>query len=538
MKTIPISLIFCLLSAAGFSQAEKEIRADLKHVTVFPDRAQLDHEASVQLLAGKTVLTIVSLSPYIDPQSIQVKGFGDFTILSVNLRTNYLENLEEQPEVKSLRSQIEALQARIEDEKAALKVLQEKESFLVANRALLIRDAVLSVEQMKAMTDLFTSNMEQATLGQLKKNRQVKELEKQVSALQQQLADRIGRQRVPSGEILVNVSAEKASSARLTVSYVVSNAGWYPSYDIRVDDISKPVSINYKANLFQSTGMEWKDVKLSFSNATPWVAGNLPALSPWYIDYFVPVQLPQLRGIAYSRNKRTDAPMMAEAQSLNEVVDVKAEQTAPVPVQMREGETTVTFDISVPYTIASDGKTQTIEMQRINAEADYKYVATPKLSQFTYLTASIRDWARLNLQSGEATLYFENAFVGRSDLNAGQLSDTLLLSLGTDNGILVKREKRKDFTSSRVLGANKTETYSFLITLRNNKKSPVRIKVYDQVPVSSNSGITVETQELSGGAADQNGTVTWDLELKPQENRSLILTYSVRYPKDKKVILE
>jgi uncharacterized protein (TIGR02231 family) len=214
-------------------------------------------------------------------------------------------------------------------------------------------------------------------------------------------------------------------------------------------------------------------------------------------------------------------------------------ESAPVTVQKQEGETTITFDIAIPYTIASDGKIQTIEIQRITAPADYKYVAMPKVSPLAYLTANITDWAKLSLQTGEATLYFENSFVGKSTLNVNQLKDTLTLSLGTDNSILVKREKRKDFTSRKVIGSNRTDTYSFLVTIRNNKSNPVNITLNDQIPVSSNSSINVDAIELSGGKLNtQTGELKWDLEIKPQESRQIVLTYSVKYPKDKTVILE
>jgi hypothetical protein len=104
---------------------------------------------------------------------------------------------------------------------------------------------------------------------------------------------------------------------------------------------------------------------------------------------------------------------------------------------------------------------------------------------------------------------------------------------------LVKREKRKDYTSKKVIGTNKTEIYSFLITIRNNKSNPIKIIVNDQVPVSSNSSITVEPVELSGGKLNsETGAVKWDLEIKPQEKRELVLTYSVKYPKNQNVILE
>lgn len=534
-------LVFLILMTVVFdlfADTEKEIKAMIRHVTVYPDRAQVTHETTVDIAAGNSVLKLGGLSPYIDAQSIQVKGFGNFIILSVNQRNNYLENLEDLPEVKNIRDQIEALQLKVEDEKAAISVLKEKEAFLVANRGILVKETTFSVEQLRSVMELYTNNMDQVTTSILKKNRLIKDYEKQIAALQKQIADKFGRQQLPSGEISVSVNCEKPVTGRMTFSYVVHNAGWYPSYDLRVDDITKPVTIFYKANVFQNTGVPWKDVKLSFSNATPWVAGDVPVLDPWFIDYYYPEPPIRIRGLA-SGATRADAPAMAEMNVPEAKLDAKEMEAAPVPVKKQVGETTVTFDISTPYTLLSDGKVQTIEIQRTSTPADYKYVTVPKLSSLAYLTGNITDWAEQNLIGGEATLYFENTFVGKSFLNVNQLKDTLTVSLGTDNSILVKREKRQDFTSRRILGSNKTETYSFLITIRNNKLNPVRITVNDQIPISTNSGIEVNAQELSGGKHNSlTGEIKWDLEIKPQESRQLIISYSVKYPKDKTIILE
>ena len=61
----------------------------------------------------------------------------------------------------------------------------------------------------------------------------------------------------------------------------------------------------------------------------------------------------------------------------------------------------------------------------------------------------------------------------------------------------------------------------------------------DQIPLSSDSGIEVSAVELSGGKINsQTGEVKWELNVKPEETRQLVFTYSVKYPKDKKVILE
>jgi uncharacterized protein (TIGR02231 family) len=529
-----ISLTLIMSVLALQAQTEKEIKAEIKHVTVFPDRAQIDHEVSVSLLPGKTILKVTALSPYIDIQSIQVKGYGEFTILSVNHQNNYLQNLEDSPEVKNIRNQIENLQIKEEDEKAAISILKEKEAFLIANRSILVKEATFTMEQLKNVMELYTSNMDQITMTNLKKSRLIKDYEKQIIALQQQISDKLGKQQLPSGEISVAVTSEKPVSGKLSFSYVVTNAGWYPSYDIRVDDIKNPVSIFYKANVFQNTGIAWNNVKLSFSNATPWVSGNIPVLSPWFIDYFNPVP------VRYKNNAvRSEAPVMMDVAAAREIPAEKAMAAPPVPVEKQIGETTITFDIGVPYSIPADGKIQTIEIQRLSSPADFKYVTLPKLSPLAYLTANITDWAKLSLQSGEATLYFENSFVGKSFLNVNQLTDTLTISLGIDNSILVKREKRKDYTSKKIIGSNKTDTFSFLLTVRNNKSMPVKITLNDQIPVSSNSGITVEPVELSGGILNsQTGFVKWDIEIKQQETKQIILTYSVRYPKDKTIIPE
>jgi uncharacterized protein (TIGR02231 family) len=537
MKRLFINSII-LISFSLFVNAgnDIDIKADLKHVTVYPDRARLIHESSFDLISGKTTLKLKGLSPYIDAQSIQVKGIGGFTILSVNLQNNFIQNLEDSPEVKNIKSQLESLQGKVEDENASIKTLQEKEAFLVANRAVLVKETAFSIEQFKTLMELYTSNIDQVYSMVLKKNRLIKDYEKQIASLQQQLSQRLGKQQLPSGEISVAVVADQPVSGKMSFSYVVTNAGWYPSYDIRVDEVSKPVIIYYKANVYQNSGVEWKDVKLSFSNATPWVSGDIPLLNPWFIDFYYQVNT---RDYGSGPAKSATVPMIVQEMG-KEKKEMKMEEPAPpVTVEKKTGEMSVTFDVSVPSTIPSDGKAQIIEIQRTTTPAEYKYITIPKLSPSAYLTGNIADWARLSLLSGEATLYFENTFVGKSYLNVNQLTDTLTISLGVDNSILVKREKRKDFTSKKVIGANKTDIYSFLLTIRNNKPTPVKITVNDQIPVSSNSTIIVEALELSGGLLNpETGTVKWDVDLKSQEKKELIISYSVKYPKSQKIILE
>jgi uncharacterized protein (TIGR02231 family) len=534
MKRILIGVVCLLITSGLYAQSEKELRAAISHVTVYPDRAQVSHSGKTDIPAGKTVIKLSGLSPYIDSQSIQVKGTGNFTILSVNHRNNYLQNLQNTPDAGAILKQIEELKEKVEDEKAAINVLKEKEAFLIANRAVLVKETTFSVEQFKSLMDIYTSNMELVSTSVLKKGRLIHDYEEQIANLQNQINTRVNPQQLPTGEIAVIVSAENQVSGIINIDYVVSNAGWYPSYDIKVDDITKPVTIVYKANLQQNTGTAWKDVKLSFSNATPWVSGNVPILYPWMVDFYVPrAPMPLTRKMS-DLNSASAPPQARSEEIVSEVAEAKM-----AAVERRTGQTSITFDAIMPYTVPSNGSYQTIEIQKTTALAEYKYVTVPRISNNAYLTANITGWAEQVFQSGEANLYFENSYVGKSSINTEQATDTFAISLGTDNSIVVKREKRKDFTSRKTIGSNRTDFFSYLITVRNNKKTPVKITVNDQVPLSSNSSIEVNVQELSGGKLSAStGFVKWDLEMKPNESKELILTYSVKYPKNKTVIVD
>ena len=296
----------------------------------------------------------------------------------------------------------------------------------------------------------------------------------------------------------------------------------------------QPLEVVYKANIYQSTGMDWNNVLISLSNATPWVSGDVPNLYPWYVDFYYP------RPVSGMARAKGAVPMTAMEEMAVENSNIEYDALSSSGLVSRsEAVTAMNFDISVPYTVLSDGKTQTVEIQKSEMEALYKYVTVPKLSACAYLTGEVAGWGDQGFRSGEAAIYFDKGYVGNSTLNASSVEDTLVLSLGVDNGITVSREKRKDYSSKRVIGANKTDIYSFVVTVKNNKSTTIGIKVKDQLPVSTSSDITVEAVDISGGKVDPTtGEVTWELSLKPQESKSVTFTYSVKYPKGRTVILE
>ncbi len=537
-KSISI-IALVLIVTTVFGQEYTNINSKITNVSVFPYRAQVIREASVNISQGKSLLRIPGLSPYTDPSSIQVKGEGDFMIVSVNNQMNYLENMEESEEVKKLRSRIEELKIKIEDERTGIEILREKEAFLIANRIIGGKNENITAQELKSITDLYASSIESVRKGILEKNRLINKYEQEKQKLENQLNGTVRKSRTPSSEVIISVSAPRTVAAKIILSYLVTNAGWYPSYDIRVDNINEDVKIFYKANVKQSTGSDWSNAILSFSNASPSESGDVPELFPYYLNFYTPVVRDNYKSArSMAQPKAMDVvPETEMAFNLEEVAETTGAGIPPVNI-INTG-TAFSFEVDMPQNVSSDGKTNTIELQRLTAESNYKYVSVPKLRKEAFLTADISDWESLNLMNGEANIYFGNTFTGTTMLNTDQISDTLNVSLGIDNSITVEREIRKEYTTVRTIGANRIETRSYKIRIRNNKSTPIDIIANDQVPVSQNKDIEVEAEELSGGVFNEyTGEVQWKTTIPARESKEYILTYTVKYPKNKKVILE
>jgi len=194
----------------------------------------------------------------------------------------------------------------------------------------------------------------------------------------------------------------------------------------------------------------------------------------------------------------------------------------------------VNFDIDLPYDVPTNGKEQTATLKEYSINSLYKYYAVPKLDKDAYLLAEVPDWENLNLLPGDANIIFEGTYVGKSFIDPASTSDTLNLTLGRDKRVVIKKEKLVDYSSTKFLGSNKVQKFSYELTVKNNKKDTVRMMLKDQYPLTTNKEIEVEL--LDGGGASVNseiGVLTWKLELVPGEVKKVRFSYSAKYPKDK-----
>ena len=246
------------------------------------------------------------------------------------------------------------------------------------------------------------------------------------------------------------------------------------------------------------------------------------------------------KGRGKTSRKREDASMI-EGKVPGVAVSKEPEmpESELIAVNEQRAQFGYEFEIKQPLTLLSDGKTTTTEIARYQLPATYQYLGIPRADKDAFLVADATDWQQYSLLEGEANVYFENSFIGKTVLDPTVTNDTLHFSLGRDNGIRMQRTKVSARSTRRLLASNQEQDMTWRITVKNSRKEAVSLLLQDQIPVSQNSNITVTTEELSGGQLDKStGIIVWQLQLQPNEQREFIVQYRVKYPKNRQLTIE
>jgi len=204
-----------------------------------------------------------------------------------------------------------------------------------------------------------------------------------------------------------------------------------------------------------------------------------------------------------------------------------------------EYQTNMEFSLDIPYSINTGGAKKVVNLKINEVPATYNYLTIPKIEESAFLIAKIKDWQELNIMAGEANLYFEKTFIGSTLLNPDKSDEELIVSLGRDKNIVINREVNQKMKSKKTLGSKTQEVRSYEITIQNNKKEEIDITVIDQIPIPVIKDIEVKVLNQSNAdLIESKGELVWKLQIPSRENKKLINSYQVKYPKSEYVELE
>jgi TonB-dependent SusC/RagA subfamily outer membrane receptor len=593
MKYLFTALLSLTLAASVRAGDDKNIVSSvLKSAMVYRVGAELTHSAKATLNQGNNELIIDNISNHIDINSLQIGNNGNVTILSVEFSTNFLRPEQKSPVVKRLEDSLESVKEELTKVQVVLKTDQELLDVLKANKEIRGDQTGVSVVELTKMMDYYKSKTLEIQNEITKYKERELKLTDITAKVKRQITEEEKKNVKTIGKLLLQLYCPLAGQYDFTISYVTPAASWTPSYDLRVENINKPVALAYKAKLSQYTGIDWQKVKLALSTSVPSQHNNAPEMKTWFLAYNNPLMglqgrvagiqiaparpaLDEVVVVGYGKKKDSyeeDEKAQAEPvyvvngsiiskgefnkiekraiKSMDVLKDAQATALygsrasgGAVVVNLKEmndfvnvqdNELNVVFDIDMPYDVPSNGKEQNVNLKDFKVPAHYKYYSVPRLDKDAYLVGEIVDWESLNLLPGEANIIFEGTYIGKTSIDANSVLDTLNLTMGRDKRVVITREKLADFSSVKFLGANKKQTFTYEITVRNNKKEAIQMELRDQYPLPTNKDIEVELLQSDGASVNtETGILTWKPQLAPGEIKKLRISYSVKYPKDK-----
>jgi uncharacterized protein (TIGR02231 family) len=526
INRIVLLLAATLLCVDGIAQ-ELKVTNKLTDVTVYRNMAKETRAGAITIPAGTTDIYFPGVTTMMNDMSLQIAAKGDAVLLAAGVRINH--NVEELSSEK--QRNYNAYQDSIKEINRRLNWIQQETSVYEGEMGLVENLLHIAApkenykpEELNQMAEIYRSR-----IMELKKRlfqlQNTTEKYRERSSHFQNLCNEMGnRKSSPTKEIVLTFFSEKESFINVKTTYLVNGATWVPLYDVNVESISQPVNLTYKASITQSTGMDWKDVAMSVSTANPSFNNNRPIMQPKYIDY-----------VAYRVTENfysNSASNMMQVQN-----DVFTPQpNLPQPANVVESDLMVEFELSNRQSIPADGKAHVCKLTEYKVPATYRYHVVAKLDPAAFLLARITDYGKYNLLDGSANVFFGDMYVGQVQLNPQTTSDTLLLSLGRDEKIVVKRCRVTNTSGKKVLSGVETEEFVYEIKVRNNKSVAIDIEVLDQIPLTRRKEIIVKVDDEGGANYNKEyGKLLWNFKLPANSDKALRFGYKVEYPAGKQV---
>lgn len=564
----------------------KTIDSRISSVTVYLNGAQVYRKAKTTLKKGTNEVIIDDVSPYLNVKSIQASASGSPLILNVKHQIEYNDPIfVSEPLPKNIQSQINILEDSLFFQNLQLQKIRnqianlDQEKRIITNNKTIRGEGksdslaifMIAVDFYHEKLNVIESQLLNLRVAEHKLGKTVSNTQNELNELRNYSAHKTVQPSVKPQvhQIVLTVHSDYETEAEFFVNYLVNRAGWIPSYDLRATGADDPVNLTYKASIYQKTGEDWNNVKLTLSTFNQSCSFTVPTLAMWEIQNKAELanrnQSQNILGYAYS-----DTIAMIQQQNFysNTIIPTNtatANFTSPnfdingtittnglsvgttqndqfilpksLAGSMDKTLSNVEFTIKNRYSIKSDGKETMMVVNNVDLNSKFNYISVPKIDTDAFLLTNLTDWRKHNLLPAKANIYFNNSFVGETELQPSQMGDTLSLAVGRERGFEITRKKIDDDAKEKTVGSNIRREITIEIAVKNTTGETAEIEIKDQIPVSKSDDIKVKQIDLAAGRLNEKtGILSWKLKLAPKEGEIIKFTYEIVHDKEIEVI--
>ncbi|MFZ5444136.1 MAG: mucoidy inhibitor MuiA family protein [Myxococcota bacterium] len=496
-------------------------------VVVFPDRAQLTRRAQVAC-GARVPVTFDHLPPTAAQDSFraQVVG-GDVDGMRAELVT---QEKEFTPKAEALVKQLEALQGELDTATDALTRAQAQarsgRQFSEVATKLVSRELAAERPDVKAWQAAFdtslTTSLQAARLVS-EANAKLKALRLQEEELRRQLDELRAEQAKQSWvvEVLATCKAGDRKTMEVALSYVVGGAAWTPAYEARADEGANAVELATWATITQSSGEDWRQVKLTLSTAVPSQNATPPELKVLKLTAYDkgPEKKVLVRRDEYVEHSRAGRDDVA--------------QSTGAPVARSQG-LSVQLAVPEPANVPGNHAPVRLLVGRTKLKAAFELRTMPRVMPVAFRVAELTNLAPWPLLPGRVDAYRSTGLVGRYELQRVPQGGAFTLTFGLEDAVRVKRtiveELKRD---TGLFNGNKRFTYAYTFEVANYGRAPLEVTLAETLPVSELSDLQVAVGEktTAGYQLDpQDGIAKWKVALKAGDKKKVELSFRVDVP--------
>jgi uncharacterized protein (TIGR02231 family) len=289
-----VIIILLLIPIFGWSQKETKAEASIKKVTVFKEGAQVEHSKELTLGTGKQVVVFQKLTDFLDPSSIQLKCSESATILSVRTRKNFDDKSIAENELTEKNDRKKVLEKQERVLRDEYKVLLLDEQLLLKNNSLSSQQQAMKIAELKEASTFFHAKLSEINTRKSQLDSEIEAVVRKINTIEQEINTRKGLPVINYTEVEVELDVIKSGNVDFDFTYITHKASWKPYYDMRSNGVGASVLLEAKGLVTQSTGIDWKNVKLILSTNDPYDNTLEPTIDPWYVNYYTPAPRKQL----------------------------------------------------------------------------------------------------------------------------------------------------------------------------------------------------------------------------------------------------
>ncbi|PAA69028.1 hypothetical protein BOX15_Mlig001997g1, partial [Macrostomum lignano] len=533
----------------------------VRSVIVYLDKAEVSRQLKLRSRAGETEVVVRDLTAAIDGDSVRVELLGAATITDVVFSAAPSQSDEARRDADKLAATAELDRERRAAANAAGKLdraMKQREVLATYADALAKQPMPAEcsgpydpkrVATLTGFFDLYEAQAARLDEDAAEAREALTRHQEAAAALETRLNEIEAQfNELKRREIRIYVESRQAADIELQLTYIVTRAKWTPRYDIRVRSNESVLQIVYHGVVQQQTGEPWLGCRVSLSTSRPGVGGSAPPAAAHRAQFArssgrgSAAHRQQLSGKKFTGGGKQQQQQQQQPETIPESVNSTAgvgDEAAAAPIETQPVQSTK-LDAPHLVSIPSDDGWHKVTVASIDLTPVFEYECVPQRSPYAYLKATVTNSSSYALLPGQANIFVDGCFVGKSELKAAAPLEEFQCQLGADRGIQVAYRpvfRKRENAQSKVA----TVSHRQSIALRNCHARPVRMLLMEPLPVAGEDKIKVNLLEPAVKHPEKydrqkpvrinrSNCVEWEFELGPDETRELVIRYNIDLP--------